>query len=277
MIPVKAVISGDSDAEMELDGFFESPEDDPPKVLCMLKLIVDESIDDKTELCLVAGYLGNKRQWSDYVNAWCKERHPRKSLHVADMRLGSPQAPKRHGDLLSRLGIVPEKCGLRAFSGSICRKDYCNKVSGTVLEIMMDGYVLSILALMDVVAKNIHPNERVEVFFEEQEAHAVLRERAMIAWRKIHKTKSGWSVLARWGSVPKGTLTEASDYLCYALQQFFVDQTSQKAILTASILKQDIIGNHTSKETIDEWLRIVSSTRVIPKLTAENRQAIRSR
>jgi len=264
---------------MELDGFFESPEDDPPKVLCMLKLIVDESIDDETGLCLVAGYVGNKRQWSDYVTAWCEKRNPRKSLHIKEMRLGSPQAPKRHGELLSRLGSVPEKCKLRAFAGSICRKDYANKVCGTVLEVLMEGYVLAILALMDVLADNIHPIDRVEVFFEEQETHAALRERAMISWRKRHKTKSGWSVLARWGSVPKGTLTEASDYLCYALHQSFIDPSSQKATLTAPILEQDIIGNHTSEKTIDEWLRIISVSRVnpVPKLTAESRKAIRSR
>lgn len=260
-----------------MDGFFESPEDDPPKVLCMLKLRVDESIDDRTGLCVVAGYLGNKRQWLEYVDAWCKARHPRKSIHVSGMRLGSKKAEKRYGDVLHRLGGVPEQCRLRAFSGSICRKDYQDKVSGTVLEVLMEGYVLAILALMDVVAENIHPNERIEVFFEEQETHAALRERAMISWRKLHRTKSGWSVLARWGSIPKGTLTEASDYLCYALQQYFSDPTSQKATLTAPILEQDIIGNHTSKETINEWLRFLSRTKPIPPLTAENRKAIRSR
>ena len=262
-----------------MDGFFESPEDDPPTVLCMLKLYVDESVDDNTGMCLVAGYLGTKRQWGDYVKLWRAGLKPGTSIHITDLRLGSKKAPKRYGDLLERLGSVPKQCEIRPFAGSICRKDYENKVYGTVLKVLMEGYVLAILNLMDEVARHLHPNERVEVFFEEQEIHAALRERAMILWRKLHRTSSGWSVLARWGSIPKGILTEAPDYLCYALQQRHIDPASQKASLTAPILKQDVISNPVDKETIDEWLRHIamSRTRPIPRLTAENRKLIRSR
>jgi hypothetical protein len=242
-------------SEMELDGVFESPEDDPAEWLCMLKLRLDESFDENTGLCVVAGYLGNQRQWKDYVGAWRKELGNRKSIHVVELRLGSEKAPKRYGDLLRRLGGVPKLCGLRPFAGSICRKDYEHRISGTVLEVLMEGYVLSILALMDELAEHLGQNERVQVFFEEQEIHAVLRERAMITWRKRHRTSSDWSVLAQWGSTPKGTLTEASDYLCYALMQRSINSISQKAVLTSPILDAETcVWNHQGKEIVEQWL-----------------------
>lgn len=262
-------------ADIELDGFFESPEDDPPKVLCMLKLYLDESIDGGTGMCFVAGYLGTKRQWKDYVEAWRKELSPRKSIHVTELRLNSKQAPKRHGDLLRRLGGVPEKCKLRPFAGSICRKDYEDKVSGTALEVLMEGYVLAILGLMDELAKHLDRDERVEVFFEEQVIHASLRERAMTVWRKRYRTAAGWSVLARWGSVPKGILTEASDYLCYALQQLYIYPDSQKSTLTSPILVQDVMGHHTGKGEVDEWLRRMAALHPNPKLTYDLRKKLR--
>jgi hypothetical protein len=261
-------------AEAELDGFFESPEDDPLKTLCMLKLYLDESIDNDTGMCLVAGYLGNKRQWKDYIEAWREELSPRTSIHIAELRLGSERAPKRHRALLSRLGGVPNICGLRPFAGSICRKDYENKVSGTALEVLMEGYVLAILGLMDELARHLN-NERVKVFFEEQIIHASLRERAMVGWRKRYRTAAGWSILARWGSVPKGTMTEASDYLCYALQQSYINPNSQKSSLTSPILKQGVIGHHTGKDEVDEWLGRMATSRPIPQLTASLRKKIR--
>jgi len=265
---------GEGDGDEELDGLFESPEDDPPKWVCMLKLYLDESLDDETGMYYVAGYLGNKKQWKNYVDVWRKELNPRKAIHIADLRLGSKRARDRYGDILSRLGRIPAQCGLRAFAGSICRKDYEDKVSGTVLEVIMEGYVLSILSLMDELVLHLN-NERVEVFFEEQVIHAALRERAMLVWRKNHKTVSGWSVLARWGTIPKGTLTEAADYLCYALHHFHSDPNSQKALLTAPILAQNVIGNHTAKATIDKWLKQISLSRggMIPKLTTEAKRA----
>ncbi|MGA2902529.1 MAG: hypothetical protein ABSD98_01750 [Candidatus Korobacteraceae bacterium] len=262
----------------ELDGLFDAHEGDAPKFLCMLKLYLDESIDDGTGMCVVAGFLGTKRQWSDYLKAWPETLKPRKSIHVSDLRLGWRGAPRRYGSLLASLGEIPAKCRLRAFSSSICRKDYADRISGTALELLMEqGYVQSILALMDELVKNIHPNERVEVVFEAQEIHAILRERAMILWHKLHRTTSGWSVLAKWSSMPKCTLTEAPDYLCYAMQQSYLDPGSQKASLTTPILKHGVITVRKNKEEIDAMLRRVALSYKNPKLTPEIRNKSRSR
>jgi len=244
----------------------------------MLKLYLDESIDNNSGVCIVAGYLGTKKQWADYTTAWLDALAPKTSIHVSDLRLGTRQAPRRYGDLLANLGSIPTKCKLRAFSGSICRKDYADKVSGTALAVLMEeGYVQSILALLDELAKHIHRNERMAVYFEAQEIHAALRERAMILWHKLHKTPSGWSVLASWGSVPKGTKTEASDYLCYALQQSRLNSKSQKAELTSPILASKVISANKSKEDVSEMLRQIALSHKNPKLTPELRRKIRSK
>jgi hypothetical protein len=266
--------------DVDLDGFFEGPEDDPAKWLCVLKLRLDESFDKRSGVCFVAGYLGCERQWKAYVNAWRKELKPRTVIHFADLRLGAEEAPRRHRDLLSRLGSVPSKCGLQAFAGSICKKDYTSKIAGTVLEVLMEGYILAILALMDELVKYLPSNERVQVFFESQVANAELRERAMTMWRKRYRTPSDWSVLAQWGSIPKGTLTEASDYLCYALQQREIDCTSQKADLTAPILEaQWCVRAHHGRDITDKWLADIAASRnkPIPALTAETRRIMRKR
>lgn len=263
--------------EAALDGLFDTPEDDPAKWLCMLTLRIDESVDDATGMCIVAGLLGDKDSWKKYVRSWRESLRPRTSLHVSELRLNSPRAPKRYGDLLNRLGPIPKQCGLRAFSGSICKGDYLPRVSGTALEVLMEGYALAILALMDEVGRHLLEGERVQVFFEERIAYAVLRDRAMSLWRKLHKTPSGWSVLAQWGVIPKGTLTEASDYLCYAIQQREIDPKSQKAILTAPILLADEpIRNHTDKKTVHGWLDKIhaSRRRPVPLLTPHVKKVI---
>jgi hypothetical protein len=47
----------------ELDGLFESPHDDPPKWVLMLTIYIDETLDKKSGLCIVAGYLGKRKHW----------------------------------------------------------------------------------------------------------------------------------------------------------------------------------------------------------------------
>jgi len=39
--------------------------------------------------------------------------------------------------------------------------------------------------------------------------------RAMQFWKTRHRVPSGWSVVAEWGALRKGTRLEPADYLCY--------------------------------------------------------------
>ena len=225
----------------------------------MLTIYVDESVDDVTGMYVVGGYLGDKKQWTSYVEEWKEALKPRVSLHLSTLRLNSKGAPRRYGPLLERLGTVPKNCALRPFVGSVCARDYKDRFSGTILENSMKGYVLAILALMDELGSYLPHGERVEVIFEQNIVYAELRERAMIFWQNYwpRKAPRGKSLLAKWSSIEKCILTEASDYLCYALHQSDAAGDSQKALLTSPILSQEIVRNHRSKQNVDNWIRII--------------------
>lgn len=229
--------------------------------MCMLNLHVDESFNGKNGMYFVSGFLGNRDQWREYVSCWENARKPFKSLHVSECRLGSERGLKRYKIVLQRLGNVPSQCGLIPMAGSICRNDYGHKIRGTVLSVLMEGYVLAILTLLDEVKMHIPPDERLEILFEANTAHAEYRERAMILWSTMNSTSSGVPILMRWSSMPKGILTEAADYLCYALQQREWDDTSQKARLTSPILSNEPLWRHTGREEVSHWLDELRRTR----------------
>lgn len=216
----------------------------------------------------VAGFMGRENQWKEYVRLWRDALRPRTSIHVSELRLNSRQAPKRYGRILEELAQIPGKCGLIPVFGSISRNDYAAMVQGTELQVLMEGYALAILALMDAVEPTLR-GERIKVLCESREVYAAIQARAMEHWSKTHRTAEGWSVLAEWGSIPKGTLTEAADYLCYALHQRHADSNSQKARLTAPILSRDLIGHHTGKAEVDYWLEQLRKTRLNRALTSE--------
>jgi hypothetical protein len=117
----------------ELDGYFESPHDDPPTWAVMLTLYLDETLSKEESLWVVAGYLGKKSNWRKYVPAWADALSPKNSIHLADLRLGSRNAKRRHGDMLERLGLVPKQCGLLPFAGSVIVRDYNLDVKDTSL------------------------------------------------------------------------------------------------------------------------------------------------
>ena len=142
----------------------------------------------------------------------------------------------------------------------------------------MEGYVLSILAMMDGLVRHIPNGERLEVIFERQETYAVQRERAMTVWQNTHRRRSGESALAKWSSIDKSILTEASDYLCYALYQRSINPNSQKSVLTSPILEQKYSRYHVTKERAEGWIKDALAergARGFKKLTPAVRRGIR--
>jgi hypothetical protein len=148
----------------------------------MLTACVDESFSKESGMYIVAGYLGDREDWERYAETWPKAKGKRSNLHLKDMRLGAANAPRRYGALLKRLGPVPSECGLIALSGSVCVHDYKHLVLGTALEVLMEGYVLALLAFMDNVVRYLEPSDRVEVLLEQQIIHAEQVARAMTHW-----------------------------------------------------------------------------------------------
>src|SRR5690349_4944011 len=93
----------------ELDGYFSSPHDAPPKRLLMLTAYLDESGHESKNWMFLAGFLGNEEQWRDFVPKWQAGLGPqRKCLHMTELRWNR----ERTQTLLRKLGPIPEQCKL---------------------------------------------------------------------------------------------------------------------------------------------------------------------
>lgn len=88
----------------------------------------DESVEKCDGFVVVAGFGGRLNDWKIFLKLWRKELGDRPTLHLAEMRLGSSQATKRHGNLLLRLGSVPSQANLHAFAGSVRTAPYADKI-----------------------------------------------------------------------------------------------------------------------------------------------------
>jgi len=174
--------------------------------------------------------------------------------------MGSKNGPKRHGDLLRRLGLVPRQANLRAFAGSVRTTDYADKIKGTIAELGMAGYSVALVAMVDAVleSKHLPKRDRIEFTFEDQIEFAVPRAMTLRSFRRVEKymTHHGKSRVGKDSAMAKSPLLEASDYLAYAILQQLIDPNSQKAMLTAPILEasQPIGHSGVTKENADYLL-----------------------
>ena len=80
----------------------------------------------------VAGYVGRLEDWKKFLKLWRKELGNRRSLHLADMRLGSSSAIRKYGDSLRRLWGVPKQAHLHGFAGSVWTAPYAGKIKGSI-------------------------------------------------------------------------------------------------------------------------------------------------
>lgn len=245
----------------------------------MLTLYLDESYVETTGMYFLAGFAGSKSQWRKYGPRWkaVLSDYGRSSLHMTDLRLGS-QVSLRHREMLERLGKIPSECGLIPVAGSVDKSEYRHRIKGNALEILMEGYVLAVIALLDGLRKWLPQGEQVNIYFEEQLRHVEQRRRVMQFWKATHRVPSGWSVIAEWDVIPKCIQLHAADYLCYAFQQRNTDPNSQKARLTASILTEPCMWSHTGKEAIDGWFNYFGTKRgrPIPPLTKDVKKLLRT-
>jgi hypothetical protein len=73
-------------------------------------------------------------------------------------------------------------------------------------------------------------------------------------------------------------LLEASDYLAYAVLQQLIDPSSQKAAITASILKSQVSHSHVTKENAEVLLNMVFGNETeIPTMNRTKKQYILSK
>jgi hypothetical protein len=199
----------------------------------------DESGGPDTGFTVVAGFVGTKKKWREYVRQWVDVTQGR-PLHMKNMRLGGSKGV-RHREKLERLAVIPKRVGLRAFVGSVRTSDYRHLTVGTTAELVLNGYTVALLAMVNAILEsNLPKKERIEFIFEQQKEHAVTRERVFELLRQTpeHKAHHGLSRIAKSSSMEKSTTLEASDYLAYAILYQLLEPASQQAQLTTPILRE---------------------------------------
>jgi hypothetical protein len=187
-----------------------------------------------------------------------------KPIHLAEMRLGSSNAPKRWGQLLKDLAPVPLAAGLRPFVGSVKTSDYADSVRGTVAELVFRGYPIALLAMVDgILNSDISKQDRIEFIFEQQKEFDVARGRIFADLMELpeYKTHHNKSRIAKHSVAKRSLILEASDYLAYAVLQHLIDPSSQKATLTSPMLEQycGITHREFAKEQADAVLELFRS------------------
>jgi hypothetical protein len=223
----------------------------------------DESGESGDGFFVVAGYVGRKKDWKSFLGMWQEELGDRPSIHLANLRLGSTKAPKRYGDLLSRLGTVPHRANLIGFAGSVRTSDYGERIKGTVAQLSLAGYSVAVLAMVDAVleSKNIPKQDRIEFAFENRFEFDIPRAATFRTLRQEsrYRRHHGKSRVGRDSGIEASMILEASDYLSYAILQQLIDPESQKARLTQPILEasQPIGHSEITKDNVDQLLNHV--------------------
>lgn len=240
----------------------------------------DESGEKGDGFAVIAGFVGRRKDWKKFLKLWRKELGDRQSLHLAEMRLGSPKASKRYSDLLRRLGSVPSQANLLAFAGSVQTAHHANKIKGTIAQISLAGYSVALVAMVDAVleCKLLPKRERIEFTFEDQIEFAIPRAATFHSFRQSenYKTHHGKSRVGKDSAMEKSTLLEASDYLAYAILQHLINPDSPKAELTSPIIAASLPIGHTkvTEENVDSLINHVYSGEEIPMMDRHKRAYI---
>lgn len=222
-----------SSSYRDLDAYFRSPEDAPPRYLLMLRGYIDESGHEGRDWVSVAGFIGTEDQWATFLPKWREALGQKPFLHMNGLRW-KKDSTKR---LLARLGPIPCACGLIGARGVVRVADYEDLVVGSPDQTIFKGYVACLLPMVTQILKGIPPHERIELVFEYQREYWPLIEMAMHHFtfndgtRQYRFTPDGKPKLAKWSSVPKGStlMTDPADYLAFALREHHANPTSKKA------------------------------------------------
>jgi hypothetical protein len=205
----------------------------------MLTAYLDESSDGN--LWVIGGFVGNRQQWDAYCREWPIAIAPRHALHLRSMRLNAAEKKNGRGleKLLLRAAQVPKMCRLRPFLGIVNVGEYRHLIKGTAESAALEGYMVALGNAVGALMRLVPRNERIEVVFETQSDYESRRDAFFEHMASVPEfiTLGGKPIFAKWGSIPKGVLTEAADCLTYAFLQKCIDRNSYKAAITRPFLK----------------------------------------
>jgi hypothetical protein len=202
----------------------------------VLTAYLDECGHERKDWQFIAGFFGNSDQWKDFASKWTPALGKRKHLHMNSLRWNGRYAEQRINPLLARLAPIPEQCGLTPIVGGIRFGDYEDLLAGTPWKRVLTGYTHCVFAVVLQTLRVVPSNERIEFVFEAQDAYAPYVNAAFTKSLAVpdHPWKSmsdGRPKVAKWSFVPKGTtvLTDAADYVAFALHAAWTDKDSRKA------------------------------------------------
>ena len=219
-------------APHELDGFFESPEDAPPRRLAMLRGYFDESGHESKDWVVVAGFIGTRDQWNAFVPQWKGALGQRRSLHMRELRWNKDRTKR----MLARLGPIPHACGLTGARGVVRVSDYVDLVVGKDDERLYPGYIACLLLMVGQIIEGIPSDERIEFVFEQQKQYEPYIDMVMRIYARpasmggTHLNSAGLPQVARWAYVAKQStvMTDPADYLAFALRSLHDNPNSTK-------------------------------------------------
>ncbi len=245
-------------SQRELEGFFGSPEDNPPKWLVVIRAYLDESGQHERDYVFIAGHIGYESQWQHFVPAWNTALGTqRKRLHMQTLRWSSNSTEK----LLGRLGNIPAECGLKRLIGGVRVADYEDLIPGPLAQKTITGYACALLAIgVTLMLGSIPDSERYEIILEQQDRYSVQGHFVFDTLTKdpnpLFRNKNGQLKIAKWSYAPSEStmLFDQADYLCYALAQKHKTPDSRKARWCAPILESsaDTIGRIMTRDEIRE-------------------------
>ena len=213
----------------------------------LLKAYLDESGHSDGPVCALAGFAGDEERWTAFESEWLKAIHPRRSLHIKDLRLGSK--PERYRKLLERAGAVPHRCDLLAIGTTMFRRDYVEFVQGTDLEVVMDPYMACFQLTLAEMLDGLGQDQKLHVFLEE---HQKYRSRIDALYEQVFRLRRHDPRLAGLTFLRKGQALgfQAADYLAYHLTKDNADPESQKAVLTRPIKGRRGMGKRLRRDDI---------------------------
>lgn len=171
----------------------------------MFTAYLDESGQETLDWTFVAGFLGDKNQWNEFVPKWRDALGPqRKFLHMSDLRWNRDRTKM----LLARLGKIPDECKLTPVLSGVRFGDYEDMVTGSPEEKALKGYMACVIPLVLQILRVIPDGERLELIFEQQTRYQFYANQALNTILKINhpwvKMRNGRPKLAGVGFCPEG-------------------------------------------------------------------------
>jgi hypothetical protein len=197
--------------------------------MCVLTAYMEESGVHDKDWCVVAGFVGDDKQWKDCIDKWKPGLGRSRSLHMRKLRWNKTERVKK---LLNTLGPIPESCGLKKIWAGLRLQDYEDLLPQELrLNQEISPYMLCTSMIFARTAKLLPVGQRVAFVFALQKQYSRLV--ALPEWFLRNFLRDRFTVTYL---TERTMLTEPADYLAFEIRQCQIDINSKKARLGHSII-----------------------------------------